>query len=289
MAKTIGNPLSWTARMLGGAAEHVGTNIEHLGKDHSPLTADEITIRDLSLDDLREALRKGVEDLGASRTDAIFIVLIYPIVGLALATFGLDLSRLPLLFPLIAGFALLGPLAAVGLYEISRRREQGRPAGWNNALGVIGAPNFGAVLMLGLYLLAIFVFWMACAYLIYIYTLGPQPPTSITGFLSDVFTTGAGWAMILVGMSVGFVFALVVLAISIVSFPLILDKDVGVPTAVVTSVRVTQKNPREVLIWGAIVAVGLFLGSIPALVGLIIVLPILGHATWHLYRRAVEV
>ena len=115
----------------------------------------------------------------------------------------------------------------------------------------------------------------------------PEPPASVMAFVGDVFTTGAGWAIIVVGMGVGFLFALLVLAISVVSFPLLLDRDVGLGVAIWTSVRVALANPRAIALWGVIVAVGLALGSIPLFLGLIVVMPVLGHATWHLYRKVV--
>lgn len=287
MVKTIGNPLSWSARALGGAAGHVAEAVEHIGiRDTVPITADRINR--LSIDDLREALRKGAEDLGAARSDVLFLCLIYPVIGLVLMGVGLNMNLLHLLFPLMAGFALLGPIAAIGLYEISRRREAGLSPGWGDALSVISSPSFGAILALGLYLLGIFVLWMLTAAEIYAVTLGGSPPASLTHFLTQVFTTGAGWTMIAVGMAVGFGFALLVLATSVVSFPLLLDRDVGLPNAVVTSVLVFRKNPRVILTWGLIVAAGLVLGSLPALIGLVLVMPLLGHATWHLYRRAIS-
>ncbi len=284
MVKTIGNPLSWTAWVLGGAARHAGQSVEQLGGRQ---TAADLKLRDLQLDDIGAALRLGLDDFAAARADVMFLVVVYPVIGLVLAGVGLNMNLLPLLFPLAAGFALLGPLAAVGLYEISRRREAGEPVSWGAALGVIASPNFGAIVVLGLYLLGLFLAWMLAANWVYGLTLGPEPPASAGAFVRDVFTTAAGWTMIVLGIMVGFVFALVALAISVVSFPLLLDRNVGVPTAIVTSVRVTRRNPREIGAWGLIVAAGLVAGSIPLFIGLVIVMPILGHATWHLYRRAV--
>jgi uncharacterized membrane protein len=133
-------------------------------------------------------------------------------------------------------------------------------------------------------LVAIFLTWLVAAETIYEMTLGPEPPTSITAFIRDVFTTGSGWALIVVGVGLGFFFALLVLAISVVSFPLLLDRDVGLDTAVWTSVRAVMANPGPMAIWGLIVAAGLAIASIPLFLGLIVVL---GHATWHLYRKVV--
>jgi uncharacterized membrane protein len=136
-------------------------------------------------------------------------------------------------------------------------------------------------------LLAIFLLWLAAAYAIYLVTLGPEPPTGVGSFVRDVFMTAAGWALIVVGVAVGFLFALLVLTISVVSFPLLLDRDVGLYAAVATSIRAVAANPGPMAVWGLIVAGGLVLGSIPVFLGLIIVMPVLGHATWHLYRKVV--
>jgi uncharacterized membrane protein len=281
----IRNPVEWSVDQLKAANEAVARANQAL---HRPAAETPLpVVRRIALGDLREVLARGLDDFGAYRTDVIFIALIYPVAGLVLARMLFGYHLLPLLFPLTAGFALLGPVAAVGLYEMSRRREQGAPASWKDAFGVLQAPAFGAIVVLGLLLLLIFLIWLAVAQGIYAVTLGPEPPVSITGFVADVFTTGAGWAMILVGVGVGFLFAVLVLAISVVSFPLLLDRPVGLTAAVATSVRAVLENPVPMAAWGLIVAGALVLGSLPALLGLIFVLPILGHATWHLYRKLV--
>jgi uncharacterized membrane protein len=122
---------------------------------------------------------------------------------------------------------------------------------------------------------------------IYNVTLGPERPVSMSAFAHDVLTTDAGWVLIGAGVGVGFLFAVAVLAISVVSFPLLLDRNVGVATALLTSIRAVVANPGTMAIWGLIIAGGLMIGSIPFFIGLVIVLPVLGHATWHLYRRVV--
>lgn len=284
MAQTIGNPLSWAARNLGAAGRHLGATTEQLGGDQA---AGVPQIRKLEIADIGHALRAGWHDFLAARTDVMFLVLVYPVAGLVLVGFALHMQLLPLLLPLVMGFALLGPVAAVGLYEMSRRREAGQSASWLDGLGVVRSPRFGAVLVLGVYLAALFVGWMIAAHAIHGWTMGPGAPASIPGFLRDVATTPAGWTMAIAGTLVGFCFALAALAISVVSFPLLLDRDVGVPVAVATSARLLRENPRVVLSWGALIGVALVLGAIPLLLGLVVILPVLGHASWHFYRRAV--
>ena len=281
----IRNPVEWTADQLWLASLTVGS----LG--HSVRGSRDIalpTVRRIRTSDLKAVLMKGLADFEAYRSDVIFICLIYPLVGILLAWLSFGYHFLPLLFPLASGFALLAPVAAVGLYEMSRRREQGHRIGWIDAFGVVRSPGFGAILVLGLVLLAIFVLWMLAAVVIYQLTLGPEPPLSIPAFVRDVFTTPAGWTMIVVGVGLGFLFALLVLAISVVSFPLLLDRDVGLYGAVSTSIRAVAANPGPMAVWGLIVAGGLVIGMIPAFLGLIIVMPVLGHATWHLYRKVVR-
>jgi uncharacterized membrane protein len=262
---------------------HLSASINKIGStDHSVPD-----IRSLTFTDLINALRAGLADFAAARADVIFIALIYPLAGLIMITMGVSMDLLPLVVPMITGFAILGPVAAVGLYEISRLREAGENPDWVDAFGVIRSPSFLSILVLGFYLAALFVIWIMTAQGIYVRTLGPEPPASLVAFLSDTFTTPAGRSMIMIGTGVGAIFAFSALATSLVSFPLLLDRKVGLPVAVVTSIRVFRKSPVTTLIWGAIVGTMLTLGSLPLLLGLIVVLPVLGHATWHLYRKAV--
>jgi uncharacterized membrane protein len=283
----IRNPIEWGVDQLKTAEQALERAGHSLRRPEETRDAPLPAVRQIELADLRDVLEKGFSDFGAYRTDVIFLCIIYPIAGVVLARLAFGYDMLPLLFPLASGFALIGPVAAVGLYEISRRREQGVDIAWADAFGVVRAPAFGAIVVLGLLLLAIFLLWLVAAYAIYLVTLGPEPPASIGSFVRDVFTTGAGWALIVVGVGVGFLFAVLVLTISVVSFPLLLDRDVGLYTAVATSVRAVLANPVPMAAWGLIVAGGLVIGSIPVLLGLIIVMPVLGHATWHLYRRLV--
>jgi uncharacterized membrane protein len=284
---TIRNPVEWTIDQLRHAAEAArSTRRSILGTEAG---ADTLlpAVRRIAVADLRDALASGLDDFRAFRTDVVFLCVVYPVIGILLSSFAFRQDLLPLLFPLVSGFALVGPVAAIGLYELSRRREQGIPATWADAFSRIGSPAFGAIVVLGLGLLVIFLLWLGAAQVIYMATLGPEPPASLGAFISDLLTTGAGWALIIIGMGIGFLFALLVLMISVVSFPMLLDRDVGVGVAVITSVRAVVDNPRPMATWGLIVAGGLMIGSLPLVLGLIFVMPVLGHATWHLYRKVV--
>ncbi len=276
----IRNPIEWGLDQLRFAALAVGH------EDAAPASGP-VIVRRIGLTEVRAALAAGMRDFSANRSDVLFLSVIYPLLGLLLARLAFGYEMLPLLFPLAAGFALLGPFAAVGLNEMSRRRELGGDIRWSDAFGVLASPALGPILLLGLILATLFGLWLIAAAMIYDHTLGPAAPTSLTAFARDVVATRAGWAMIGIGIGTGFIFALVVLMISAVAFPLLLDRRAGLETAIWTSVRATVTNPGPMACWGLIVAFGLVIGSVPALLGLAVVMPVLGHATWHLYRRLV--
>lgn len=253
----------------------------------TPAKAPVPVVRRLRFADLSDALRRGWSDFKAVPSHAIVLCIIYPLLGLVLARVMMGYSVLPLLFPLASGFALVGPFAAIGLYELSRRRELGQTASAWDAAAVVRSPSLGAILTLGALLLVIFIGWLASAQAIYVATFGNAPAAAIPDFISKVLTTRAGWQLIVIGCGVGFLFAAVTLCLSLVSFPLLLDRNTGVGEAIGTSLRVTARNPQAIAAWGLIVAALLILGSLPMLLGLAVVLPLLGHASWHLYRKAV--
>ena len=244
-------------------------------------------VRTIAPRDLIEALKKGLDDFRAMPTHAIFISLIYPIAGVLIARATLGYDVLPLLYPMAAGFALIGPFAAIGLYELSRRREQGRDTAWTHAFDLIHADSFRAILALGLVLCAIFGVWVAVAHAIYVAHFGYAAPESISSFAWQVLTTNAGHSLILVGNLVGLAFAIMAFCISVVAFPLLVDRNISATAAAATSIKAVLRNPETMALWGLIVAVGLFIGSLPLFFGLAVVIPVLGHATWHLYRRVV--
>lgn len=281
----IRNPIEWgvdQVRQAGVAVERMRAGHREHREDLAPPV-----VRRIAVADLGDALARGIDDFAAFRSDVAFLCVVYPLVGLVLARLVFGYELLPLLFPLASGFALIGPVAAVGLYEMSRRREWGGEVSWANSFEVFRAPSFGSIVLFGLILMAIFLVWLNAAIAIYNLTLGPEPPASVLTFARDLFTTDAGWALIGVGIGVGFLFAALVLAISVVSVPLLLDRDVALGTAIATSLRAVAANPGPMALWGLIIAAGLALGSIPLFLGLIVVMPVLGHATWHLYRRVV--
>ena len=238
--------------------------------------------------DLKDVLVKGLADFNAMPTHIIFLCLIYPIVILTAARVYAGYEVVWLVFPLLTGYTLIGPLVATGLYELSRRREKGLDFSRRKAFHILQRHAARSIGVLGAMLMAFYFAWLWVSWIIYENYFGAALPTSVVDFAFQVFTTPAGWSLMTVGSGVGLVFAIVVLALSVISFPMIIDRDVGVGMAIQTSIRAVIANPVTMTAWGLIVAYALLIGSLPFFVGLAVVLPVLGHATWHLYRKVVE-
>ena len=244
-------------------------------------------VRKITFADLKDALAEGWEDFTRKPSYVLLLGIIYPIIGLFIArlTFGYDV--LPLLFPLAAGFALLGPFAGLGFYEISRQREQGLDPSWRSVFSLLRSKSRGSILALGTLLMVIFFAWIGTAETIYDALFGDAPATSLSGFVHQVFETKEGRTLTLVGIGSGFLFAILTFSISVVSFPLLVDRNVSTAAAIVTSVKAVLANPVTMMAWAAIIATALIVGSLPLFLGLAIVLPVLGHASWHIYRKVV--
>lgn len=281
----VENPFEYAVERVSWAVRDIGRHVVPHPERHAAQTVPEV--RRIGLADLKAALREGAGDVAAFRDDVVFIGIIYPVAGLLLAAAAFNYNMLMMLFPLVSGFAIIAPVAATGLYEMSRRREAGQEVNWLDAFRAFGSPAIGSIIGMGLILLALFFLWLGAAYQIGVGALGNDTPPTLTMFFQEVFRSGASAPLILGGGLVGFLFALVAFVISVVSIPLLLDRDVGLRIAIATSVKAVMANPWTLAAWAAIIAGTLLLGAIPALVGLIVVVPWLSHASWRLYRKLV--
>jgi len=248
----------------------------------------QIPVRKITDEDLRFALREGLGDFQEMRGDLVLAGLIYTLIGIAAVVMTSNAPLMPFLFPIVAGVAFLGPATAVGFYELARRREAGLDSGFRHFLDVLKRPSADDMGIVAGLMLVIFLAWLIVAGMLYVAFFGWGTPTSVTGFISNVFTTPRGWGLIIAGAVVGAIFGWVILAISVASLPLLVDCNVSASEAVSASWRAAHANKAEMIRWGLTVVGLLVLGSIPLFVGLAFVLPWLGYATWHLYTRLID-
>ncbi|MDD2878117.1 MAG: DUF2189 domain-containing protein [Acidiphilium sp.] len=282
------NPFFWPFQQLANGILSVGHADDQTYWDAPALDRAAPMVQRIGFGDLGAALADGVADFSKTRADAVLLIVILPIVGLCVTLLAAGHGYADLIFPLFSGFVLVSPISAFAFYEMSRRLEANQQARWYDALGVLASPAIGSVALLSLTLISLFILWMGTANFLFVAFTGKPHALAFGPLLLHALTTLNGWGLIVTSFGIGFVFAVIVLALSVVSFPMVLDRPVGFVTAIGTSLRAFALNAGPLLAWGLIVALGLALGCAFLLVGLVVVLPILGHATWHLYRRLVR-
>jgi uncharacterized membrane protein len=252
-----------------------------------PIRSGDIAVRKIHLDDLWACLRAGYQDFNARPSFGVFLAVIYPLFAVLVTVLARGDGLLHLLFPVIAGLALVGPVVSVALFEMSRRRELGLDLGWRATFGFVHSASFAPILALSIVMVTLYVAWLFTAQSLYAGLFGADPPASLGDLWARLWSTRAGAAFVIYGCALGAMFAFATLAVSVIAFPLLLDRPTTAITAMGTSIRAVASNLAVMTAWGLIVASLLAAGTLLLLVGLAAVLPILGHATWHLYRRVV--
>ena len=257
-------------------SEHTNTPQGHLPPSVIPEP------QSITTNDLAEILRLGLSDFRRAPIFGIAFSLVYVLGGLVLYAVFLASGQSWWFIPIAVGFPLLAPFAATGLYEVSRRLEQGLPLEWGAVAGCVLAQKDRQVPSMAMVIMLAFMFWVFVAHTIFALFFGMQPITSST---TEMLLSGPGLMMLAVGGAIGGVMAAVMFALTVISLPLLLDREVDFITAMITSFNAVMQNFRVMVIWAALIALLLGLGMLPFFFGLFIVLPVLGHATWHIYRR----
>ena len=257
----------------------------------SPVEREPVTpmpeVVSLSFDDLNVCLRKGMSDFLKAPAFGLFFGVIYALGGIFIIQSLFVWEKVWLIYPVIIGFPLIGPFAGVGLYEVSRRLEEGKRLDWGVIFSVIWKQMGGELKWMAFVMLFIFWIWMYQVRLLMALILGHMSFPSWEKFFQILTTTTEGWIFILVGHIVGAFLALFLFSVTVVSIPLLLERDRDFITAMITSVKTVVQSPIVMLCWGVFVTLSVMVSFIPAFLGLLVVLPVLGHTTWHIYKKAV--
>lgn len=243
-------------------------------------------VNTLTPSDILDALDAGIRDFRAAPKFGLFFGAFYAAAGWLLVSLVYYFEHPYLAYPLATGFALFAPFAATGLYDVSRRLERGEPLGWSEVLGSVKAVSGRELGWMAVVTVFTVIIWLDIAAFLFFAFMGFGGGTS-DNLINEILTTSRGWVFLLVGNIVGALLAGIVFAYSVVSFPMLFDRNVDFVTAMVTSVKTVIKNPWAMFTWAVIIGIQLALSLVSLFVGLIISLPILGHTTWHIYRRAV--
>ncbi len=241
----------------------------------------------ISVSDIRAALNEGWQDFRKAPVFGLFFAGIYVLGGLALWWLSRKTGEIYWLVIGVFGFPLLGPFAAVGLYEVSHLLEQGKRPDWKSVMSVVYSQKNRQIPSICALMLIVFMFWAFVAHLIFTLFLGMSAMTNIMSSY-EVFFTPNGMTMLIVGTIVGGLLAAAIFSVSVVGLPLLMDKEIDFVTAMIVSVQTVLANFRVMAFWGLTVVVLLFLGMVPFFLGLLVVLPVLGHASWHIYRHVLR-
>ncbi len=243
-------------------------------------------VRPVTVSDIAEAIGAGLRDLQATPLLSLSFGALYALGGLAILFSVTALGMPYLAYPLAAGFAIMGPFVAVGLYEISRRREQGLAVTFGGLWRTVRSRS--EIGWMAFVTLFVFIIWMYQVRLLMALFMGFNANfTTLPQFLNVVLTTQEGLLFLAIGNIIGAVLSVILFSLTVVSFPLLLDRDVDFITAMITSVRAVVASPGPLVAWALVIVMLLIVSALPAFLGLIFALPVLGHATWHLYRRIV--
>lgn len=245
-------------------------------------------IRTVTADDITASLKAGFSDFLARPFMSGFFGLFYALFGILMVWVLVWLGKIWMIIPAIVGFPLVAPFAAAGLYEMSRRLQNGEPFGWSEILTVMANQRKREMGWMAFVTLFIFWVWIYQVRLWLAIILQNASFSDFDGFLHTVFFTPQGWTFLAVGTCVGAFLSIVLFSVTVVAMPMLLDRETDFVSAMLTSVRVVTENPVVMLTWAMIISATMLLSLVPAFLGLIFTLPILGHTTWHLYQRAVS-